>query len=37
MIIQNENPDEKKVSVKVNDNYYEIALQADSFSTIKIN
>jgi glucosylceramidase len=37
MIIQNENSKERKVSVKINETFYEIALQADSFNTIKIN
>lgn len=37
MIIQNENSKERKVSVKINETFYEIALKAGSFNTIKIN
>jgi glucosylceramidase len=37
IIIQNEKPNERKVSLKLNDTFYEITLQADSFSTISVN
>ena len=37
IIVQNDNSQERKISVKLNDTYYKITLQADSFNTIRIN